>query len=1322
VYPVSIDSISEEQVKTALRTVEGLRWLATRDDAVAALRNMKTLAWVVQASSQFHADSTDLTSLPALVDRIWKFWTDRQFAYQGLLMRLGEREAEFARSFSLSELETTDQQLLDRKPSHLPIREVGRNRIGFEHDLAADWARFQRLTEIADDIGRWAPLAGKPLWGGALRLLGQLLLRQTSDGGNAWQRALTVVEARGELLAADVLLDALCLDPQAGRFLDQHAELLFANHGQLLIRLLRRFVHIASVPSASEELVGLDRSLSLYLEAKFRTPIYGLWPPVAAFLRANLDRVANLVSPTVAEVCELWLTTTPLQLNGRPTLFRRDLAEVALATARAVQVEHAKGTIFDGEGERHIFSAALLAARDLPDEVADWALQMTQRRRPSEELAKRIAAARRTAELQHAERSRVDPQAQAHRGALARRAAHFPSIILRPRKLPQWPLGPFARVERDFRQVVLHSPALRALMEVRPHIAAEVLLASLIEESPTDEHSELMRLEKVGLQHDEGNSYPTAFWKSPFFQFFQAAPDTAVTSLIQLVNFATERWTHEWQRRDRNEPPSVVLALQDGTRRTYIGDPQVFDWTQANSNFIGQLHCALNAAERWLTAQIDAGSDIEPHLYRILAEGSSLALIGLLINVAKYRAALLAGPLLPLLGSEELYWLDHCRVQNAQFNFDAFNWARSGEAMFNLAKEWTSASYRQRSLQEVVGDLLPHTEPVSAALKVAISSWSKPDEPKAAVEFAALCARLDAANYSLRQDAETGEEITEFALPEAVARQIAAFQETSQPALGRLLLPSQCEQALQSQGRLSETSAQMLATVLHEHSSVGEDTVSAGVHEINRLAAAATLVTCARGWLELHPEVSSTAKSVLRVAVDRIDRATAESKRPEPWDSDDGLRFVAYGIYALWREDGNAEAGWERCVLKVLTSGDYRAAAVLGKLAHRDREELGAEWWRVLQLAVLWSALSMLRPEFEDRLESVRRWDRWVRWLRARRVGGETADASSFQPLAIWRRLQRIERLRWHRAFAEGHARFRRPPDERVSRGLEFSFLGAFLSWLLADTANPRVDGIQADCHIILALWSYEAAYCSERLNERGEYPLPGRFGYDLVGKMAFYAARAPADRARELWRAVLELGPAARHIIEHFAASWFINAQHSADAPMFAQRWRDMVKFALDAEWKKGGYWFDEQRILQKLLGFGSEVFLKSQPHAPRIVAEMREFYHQWARANLQRDEENIAAFANFLASDAGSGLRVDGLRWLASAIGDLTRAPYRRDSKSVGDSLLGLLDSVLRENATALRSDQSARDALVSVAAYLAAKQLPEALALQERIKNFK
>jgi hypothetical protein len=202
----------------------------------------------------------------------------------------------------------------------------------------------------------------------------------------------------------------------------------------------------------------------------------------------------------------------------------------------------------------------------------------------------------------------------------------------------------------------------------------------------------------------------------------------------------------------------------------------------------------------------------------------------------------------------------------------------------------------------------------------------------------------------------------------------------------------------------------------------------------------------------------------------------------------------------------------------------------------------------------------------------------------------------------------------------------------------------------------------------------------------------------------------------------VLELGPAARHIIEHFAASWLIHAQHSADALMFAQRWRDMVKFALDADWKKGGYWFDEQRILQKLLGFGSEFFLKRQPHAPRIVAEMRELYHQWARANLQRDKENIAGFAHFLASDAGAGLRVDGLRWLAPAIGDLMRAPYRRDRESVGDSLVRLLDSVLREDATALWSDQSARDAFVAVAAYLAAKQLPEALALQERIKNFR
>jgi hypothetical protein len=49
-------------------------------------------------------------------------------------------------------------------------------------------------------------------------------------------------------LAADILLDALFLDPNAQAFLNQRADMLFANGAKRLIRLLRRFDHVASVP------------------------------------------------------------------------------------------------------------------------------------------------------------------------------------------------------------------------------------------------------------------------------------------------------------------------------------------------------------------------------------------------------------------------------------------------------------------------------------------------------------------------------------------------------------------------------------------------------------------------------------------------------------------------------------------------------------------------------------------------------------------------------------------------------------------------------------------------------------------------------------------------------------------------------------------------------------------------------------------------------------------------------------------------------------------------------------------------------------------
>jgi hypothetical protein len=110
-----------------------------------------------------HSDNaSSLASHIAIADHLWRYWTDDKITLQRTLMGLAEREANFEHSFEISKLDAGDAQAIENKPSQLPLRRNRYNRIEFEHDLAADWIRFQRLKEIAPETERWANLVGIP--------------------------------------------------------------------------------------------------------------------------------------------------------------------------------------------------------------------------------------------------------------------------------------------------------------------------------------------------------------------------------------------------------------------------------------------------------------------------------------------------------------------------------------------------------------------------------------------------------------------------------------------------------------------------------------------------------------------------------------------------------------------------------------------------------------------------------------------------------------------------------------------------------------------------------------------------------------------------------------------------------------------------------------------------------------------------------------------------------------------------------------------------------------------------------------------------------
>jgi hypothetical protein len=124
-------------------------------------------------------------------------------------------------------------------------------------------------------------------------------------------------------------------------------------------------------------------------------------------------------------------------------------------------------------------------------------------------------------------------------------------------------------------------------MRSRPELAAEVLLAVLINDSPEEDYSSSVPREDVGLEYDS-DSYPTAYWKSPFFQFLSLAPAVALHALVRLVNFCTEQWTAGYVRWTEGPPPAQVIIV-GGYEKPFVGEQYSLRLVDVEFNIVGSI-------------------------------------------------------------------------------------------------------------------------------------------------------------------------------------------------------------------------------------------------------------------------------------------------------------------------------------------------------------------------------------------------------------------------------------------------------------------------------------------------------------------------------------------------------------------------------------------------------------------------------------------------------------------------------------------------------------------------------------------------------------
>lgn len=1282
---VEVGPLSALDVKEAVAASPTLQWLTSHESTISALTSLKALAWVLGAGAGLATPTASFASHIDVVDALWRFWTQHDLAAQALLMRLGVREADSELSFPISTLDAGQLQAFQTSQTTLPLRvDLATNHLRFEHDLAADWARFQRLKELSNDPQAWAPLAANPLWTNALRLLGQHLLRRCAGSGTAWDEAFGLNSPHAGLVQG-ILFDAICLDPEAHRFLTERADWLLDDHAKRFDKLLTRFLHIATVPAqAIQPSTGW---FELYAETHRRAIVIGRWVPMLQFVLAQHDKLGAMLSSPLARFTHSWLTQTPTTVGEKqPTPFRQELADLALAVARTIQVHKGVGDMLI-DLEPDFYAAALAGAPDRPEAVCALALELSGRKPIDGETTSRIEKIRAQRLAQHEQRLAADPALRA-RHETARKMGMVGAPVRQ--KLPPWPIGASHPVDRDFRKACFKNGALEPLMRVAPGIAAEVLLALIVEDKPEREFDAGRHpyRERLGLDYPV-DSFPTIFWKSPFWPFLQIAPDQATAALVQLAAFCTDRWTE-------GACGSSVALPVGGTDHTFVGDAHVLAWSQTISAPTGNLHCALDSLERWLVTRMNEGLDVSSRVSQLLSESQSMAILGVLINVGKHRPALFTGPLSPLLAKPELYAWDSFRVEHVEHNF-AGNFVSSGDQLFELAKHWVLAPHRCVELVEVaIGLILSHPALADVVLGWT-TEWTVPEDVKASLEQSFTAARLDTANYRRNDQGELV-----FVLPVELAQQVQAWEQTHAPARMQLTVPGQCQQLLDTGQPISDQQATALCELLamppHEEP---------WVQRRFERAIAATVMVLAPKWLARNASAQSKMFSIFDAALASLSSTAEELRSGRFPTTHTGLDFVALALTRQWALEATPESNQR--VVRLLTSGDRLASQSTVATAFRYRDALGDRWWRLLHVGVLWSALSMLAPRYGDVAAVERVWAHW--WRRLRDVSLSVPSTPEALDLArvdagcarlIYRR-----QLRAHLADSS-----RRPPDHLTGGSLDTQALDDLFDWLLR---GPGSGNHAVDLALVSRFWALEVEHARERADDDGEIHMSGQFAYNVVERLAALSLSEPSGDPR-VWQQVLELGPAGHFTVQHFVRALFLGLSKGADPQRFEALRQALADYALAANWNEPRLWFYGDQMRRAILGFGYEWVLDKLP--AEAALRMRGTLATWAKTHLKR-EDNLAGLCHFLASPFGAPLRSDGLLWIKAAL-EAPNAAIGFHRSGSGDALVDLILTILQNDVAALRKRIDARAALLDIAAALASAGRPDALTLQDRLRT--
>jgi len=1363
-YVVELPNMRE--VDAFLKGFEGISLPTLSRDLRPVLRNLKVLDWVVNAaSSDTRVDARGWVGVSDVVDWLWETWFapgSNRYERAEAIKSIGEVEGDtLATGVSVRELTDSGRGVLPELEASGLIR-VSEERVYFAHDLLGDWAR---MRIILGEQGSLADLlrqrASFPRWHRAIRLYAQRLLEQGGDDASQWRQVMYALrgESNDEVLVRDLFLEAIFFAVNADRLLDLVWPDLSADDGRLLVRLLKHFLHAATLPDPRLPMFVEDDKDIGSLSSVMRVPYWPRWPSMLCFLDRHREELTVEHHHPVAEICSLWLETTQSEIQpGTPWPWRSEAARMALRMAEEVRAAKALSGYhhFRDDTDCKVYEAALRGAPDLPDEVAQLALELCRRREESDEFksAMKILEEQRERETKESLEELPDhPQPPEH------------IVALGPAEWPMrdpWPEGPNERVDNSFRKTVLETSALHGMMTTCPETAREILLAVCIEEPKPEnpfDHTELM-MDRLGTQYSP-QMHPPMFFRGPFLQFLRLKPEEGLDTVFRLVNFATDRWLETQQKwaahhGEAFDPSRFQVSVRAGGQDSeWIGDQRVYGWFRNMMISANLVASSLMAVEEWLYEQLDAERDIRQWADLMLARSRSVAFAGLLAEAAKKEPSLLAGPLMPLLGIWQIYEWDHYILANSDvWGIEMMSWSRSGERIFNLVRDWHAMPHRKQSLQQLAVYYLLTDEGVQKFFDETRERWAAElaaDSDNETLEL--LIARLDPANYRASKG-EDGRVYIGLEWPEHLRDRTETALRRSELGMEVLTFPWKCRQLLDGEKALEQGELPAFWDQLQKINAIEateapdlsrhriEDAVCAGI---------AVLLTNHRAWLDQDAE--KTAWCVERLV--SIVESPPEPEHfafPETVTTTDWSCFAGEVSVALLAENAEAE-GVRRLVAESVAGYFHSTTALTMRAGYQFRSRIGDDFIRMQNIAVLWSALSRIMRRAEvlqvDRNRYLRWHQRLVRAFAGRAVPAALLPWDRVEAISC-RLLERLEQRHRTRLWGiEGSGdeviqeveeadrevdsednppvspRRHRRSRSIKSPGFDPLVLQSAFAWLpslsAARGAAERQVWIETWSRLLaVTLRMVEADDDEDESEELSDTPYPYDY-WVFEGVARLMAQMEAGEKPKRFWEPILDLGPPAHYWVETFLQNWTISGPDAAESPAaFVERWRPMIKHCLASPaWSPEGraaFRLNKMYIELMGLGLGSERIGRDEFADP--MRSVIDLYERWAAAWL-KDGYAMRHFTAFLTKPGAKPLVCPAVHWIRDAVVQYTDYNWRGfRSGEVESSIAEALWICWSQHRDAVQNDSALRNAFLELLKILASRLCRSAMELRDEV----